>query len=101
MDLRLPVLMAPYLSIRMPRQMSLDIIQQILINSIHLALEECEKQKRTSVTRSSGKRVFGDYGKRVMYTCAGVQVSRNSPDVLDCNAFMDNLAKKHWTVLMK
>ena len=81
--------------------MSLDIIRQITINDILLALKECEKLKRTSITRSSGKRVFGDYGKRVMYTCVGVHVSRNSPGVLGCNAFMSNLAKEHWTVLMK
>jgi hypothetical protein len=36
-----------------------------------------------------------------MYTSAGVQVSRNSPEVLNCNAFMDKLPKRHWTVLMK
>ena len=36
-----------------------------------------------------------------MYTSAGVQVSRNSHEVLNCNAFMDDLPEQHWTVLMK
>ncbi len=35
-----------------------------------------------------------------MYTCAGIQVSRNSPDVLDYNAFMGKLDQEHWSVLM-
>ncbi len=47
------------------------------------ALDKCEKPKKTSVTRSDNKRIFGDIGKLVMYTCAGVQVSRNSPEVLN------------------
>ena len=80
--------------------MSLDICRQITLKDIFSALDECEKLRRTSVTRSSGKRIFGDYGQRVMYTCAGVQVSRNSPDVLDCNAFMGKWDQEHWTVLM-
>ncbi len=65
------------------------------------ALEECEKLKKTSVTRSDLKRIFGDIGKCVMYTCAGVQVSRHSPEVLNCNAFMEKLPECHWTFLMK
>ena len=80
--------------------MSLDICRQITIKDIRLALKECEKLRRTSVTRSSGKHIFGDYGQHAMYTCAGIQVSRNSPDVLDCNAFMGKLDQEHWTVLM-
>jgi len=65
------------------------------------ALKECEKIKKTSVTRSDDKRIFGDYGKSVMYTCVGVQVSRNSPEVLPCNAYMEKLPEFHRTVLMK
>jgi hypothetical protein len=65
------------------------------------ALEECEKLKKTSVRRSDNKRIFTDYGMSVMYTCAGVQASRNSPEVLDCNPFLEQLPQCHWTVLMK
>ncbi len=65
------------------------------------ALEECEKLKKTSVMRSDNKRIVTDYGMSVMYTCAGVQASRNSPEVLNCNPFMEQLPQCHWTVLMK
>ena len=87
--------------IRLPRQQSLDIIDSISMKDIVCALEECEKLKKTSVTRSDGKRIFGDYGKSVMYTCVGVQVSRNSPEVLNFNAVMEKLPECHWHVLMK
>ncbi len=86
--------------IRMPRQMSSDICRQITVKDILLALDECEKLRRTPVTRSSGKCIFGDYSQRVMYTCASIQVSKNSPDVLDCNVFMGKLDQEHWAVLM-
>ncbi len=71
------------------------------MKDIVCALEECEKLKKTSVTRSDNKRIFRDFGMSVMYTRVGVQVSRNSPEVLNWNAFMKNLPKCHWTVLMK
>ena len=58
-------------------------------------LEECEKLKKTAVKRSDGKRIFGDNGKPVMYTCVGVQVSRNSCEVLNCNAVMEKLPECH------
>ena len=87
--------------IRMPRQQSLGGIGQISMKEIFCALEECEKLKKTSVRRGDNKRIFGDYGKCVMYTCAGVQVSRNSTEVLNCNSFMEKLPECHWTVLMK
>jgi hypothetical protein len=73
----------------------------ISMKDIVCALEECEKLKKTSVTRSDGKRIFGDYGKSVMYTCVGVQVSRNSADVLNVNAVMEKLPECHWHLLMK
>jgi hypothetical protein len=66
--------------------MSLDICRQLTVKDILLALDDCEKLRRTSVTRSSGKH---------MYTCAGIQVSRNSPDVFDCNVFMGKLDQEH------
>jgi hypothetical protein len=87
--------------IRFPRQQSLDIIRQMSLKDIVCALEECEKLKKTSVTRSDNKRIFGDYGKPVMYTCAGVQVSRNSPDVVDFNSYLEKLPQYHQTILMK
>ncbi len=86
--------------IQMPQQMSLDICRQITVKDILLALDECEKLRRTPVTRSSGKRIFGDYSQHVMYTSAGIQVSWNSLDVLDCNAFVGKFDQEHWTVLM-
>ena len=87
--------------IRLPRQQSLAIIDSISMKDIVCALEECEKLKKTAVKRSDGKRIFGDYGKPVMYTCVGVQVSRNSREVLNCNAVMEKLPECHWQVLMK
>ena len=87
--------------IRMPRQQSLDIVGQFSMKDIVFALEECEKLKKTSLRRSDNKRVFGDYGKRVKYTCAGVQVCRNKPEVLNCNSFMEKLPECHWNILMK
>jgi hypothetical protein len=36
-----------------------------------------------------------------MYTCAGLQVSRNSCEVLDAAPFMKQLPLCHWKVLMK
>ena len=79
----------------------MDIISQLSLKDIVCALEECEKLKKTSVTRSDNKRIFGDYGQPVMYTCVGVQPSRNSPEVLDCNRFMEKLPEHHWTALTK
>jgi hypothetical protein len=48
--------------------------------------------------RSNGKKIFGDYGKEI---CAGVQVSRNSRQVLDAAPFMAKLPLFHWRVMMK
>ena len=85
----------------MPQQKSLDIIGQITMSDIVCALEECEKLQKTSLMRSDSKRIFGDYGQRVMYTCFGVHVTRNSRAVFNCNAFIDNFLEHHWAVLMK
>jgi len=87
--------------IRMPRQQSLDITGQFCMGDIVIALEECEKLTTTPLKRGDNKRVFGDYGKCVKYTSAGVQVSRNSREVLKCNAYMEKLPECHWTILMK
>jgi len=87
--------------IQLPRQQSLDIIDSISMKDLAGALEECEKIKKTSVTRSDNKCIFGDYGKSIMYTCVGVQVFRNSPEVLLFNAYMEKLLEFHRTILMK
>jgi hypothetical protein len=71
------------------------------MKEIFCALEECEKLKKTSLVRSNRKRIFADYGKCVLYTCAGVQVSMNAQGVLDYNAYMDQLSEQHLRVLMK
>ncbi len=63
---------------RLPQRQSLDAIQNFLMKEIFCALEECEKLKKTFLVRSDQKRIFADYGKCVMYTYAGVQVSRNA-----------------------
>ena len=36
-----------------------------------------------------------------MYTCAGVQVSWNSRQILEAAPFMDKLPLCHWRVMMK
>ncbi len=72
------------------------------MKDIVAALEECERLKKTPLIRSDHKHIFGDYVRPVMYTSAGVQVSRNSPEVLNnCNAFQQNFPTWHWTILMK
>ena len=86
--------------IRLPRNMSLNILRQNGMEKIFGALEECSKRKRTSLVRSDRKRIFGDYGERVMATCVGVQVSRNSQGVRDCAPYMDDFPQHHWRVLM-
>ncbi len=80
---------------------TLDAIQNVSIQELICALEECEKLKKTPLVHSDCKRILSDYGKRVMYTSAGVQVSWNARDVLDNNAYMDNLSDKHLSVFMK
>ncbi len=87
--------------IRMPQKKSFAITRKITMKDIVAALEECERLKKTHLIRSDRKRIFGDYGRPVMYTSAGVQVSRNSPEVLNCNTFLQNFPTWHWTILMK
>ncbi len=50
--------------------------------------------------RTDRKCIFGDYGTKVMYTCAGVQVSRWSRKVLEAAPYIEKLPRKHWIVLM-
>ncbi len=86
--------------IRLPRGMSLDILSQVGHYSIIKSLHACEKLKRISLVRSDRKRIFGDYGTKVIYTCAGVQVSRRRKKVLEAAPFMEKLPSLHWRVLM-
>jgi len=87
--------------IRLPRAMSLNILSQVGHYSIIKALHACEKHKKASLVRSDRKRIFGDYGTKVMYTCAGVQVSRRSKMVLEAAPYMEALPKLHRRVLMR
>jgi hypothetical protein len=80
--------------------MSLNILSQVGHYSIIKALHACEKLKKTSLVRSDRKRIFGDYGTKVMYTCTGVQVSRRSKMVLEAAPYMETLQRLHWRVLM-
>jgi hypothetical protein len=75
----------------LPRSDALSIISSSGLNRIYAILEVCEKLRKVPLVRGEQKRIFTDYGKRVMYTCVGNQVSRNSPQVLDCAPFQDKL----------
>jgi hypothetical protein len=61
----------------------------------------CKDDENISLVRSDRKRIFGDYGKGLMATFAGVLVSRKSHEVLDCDLFMEKLLTYHWRVLMR
>ena len=71
------------------------------MNAIRNAISACETFKKTPLLRSHGESIFGDYGKPVMYTCANVQVSQNSCEVLDAAPFMKEFLLWHWKVLMR
>ena len=86
--------------IRMPRSMSLSIINQCDINKITKSLVACENLRSTALSRGDAKRVFTDYGKRVSYACVGPQVSRNSNRVLSHPPYMDSLPDAHWRSLV-
>jgi hypothetical protein len=86
--------------IRLPRISALFIIQSFGLKRIYNALEACEKMRKVSLVRGERKRIFTDYGKRIMYTCVGNQVSRNSPQVLDQAPFMDKVKSHHLDALM-
>ena len=64
--------------IRLPRQMSLDIIAECGLSKIHNSLVACEKLRRVVLCRSYRKHVFTNYGKAMTYACVGPQPSRNS-----------------------
>ncbi len=86
--------------IRLPRALSLNTLSKTGHHSIVKSLQALEKLKRISLVRSNQKRIFRDYGTKVMYTCAGVQVSRRSRMVLESAPYMEKLPRKHWRVLM-
>ncbi len=86
--------------IRLPRAQWLNILSHTGHQAIIKVLNVCEKLKRTSLVRSDCKCIFGDYRTKVMYTCAGVQVSRWSCKVLEAAPYMEKLRRKHWRVLM-
>jgi hypothetical protein len=85
----------------MPRYQSLCVLGKCGMTHIMNALLACETLMEKSLLRSNGKKFFGDYGKEIMYTCAGVRVSRNSWQVLEAAPFMDKLSHCHWRVMMK
>ncbi len=86
----------------MPRVMSLSILgDRDGMMLIQNALNACKRLRKYPLLRSSAKQIFGDYGTPPMYTCAGLQVSQNSREVLDAALFMKQLPLHHWKVLMK
>ncbi len=86
--------------IRMPRSMSLGILDECGLLKITKSLSACEKLRRRALTRGDAKRVFTDYGKVVHYACVGPQVSRNSKTVLNHPPYMDALPDSHWRSLV-
>ncbi len=46
------------------------------------------------------KHIFTNYSKPVVYTCVGLQISRNSCEVLDHAPFQDKLKRHHWEALI-
>lgn len=86
--------------IRLPRSMSLSIINDCGIDKITKSLIACLKLRSTALSRGDAKRVFTDYGTRVTYACVGPQASRNSKTVLTHPPYMDALPEAHWRSLV-
>ena len=86
--------------IRLPRQVSLEIISHVGLPAIYDALSHCQKLRRVALCRSDGKRVFTDFGKQVTYACVGPQPSRISNLVLDNPPFLDALPQRQWEHLV-
>ena len=86
--------------IRMPRQMSLEIIAEVGLQKITNSLQKCENLCRTALGRGDAKRVFTDYGKPLTYACVGPQPSRNSKTVSTQPPFMDSLPDTDWRSLV-
>ncbi len=82
------VLLCPWVNnslpfIWLPCSDALSIIASSGLNRIYAALEACEKLRKVPLVWGEWKHIFTNYGKRVMYTCVGNQVLRNSPQVLE------------------
>ena len=86
--------------IRMPRRMSLGILDECGLLKISKSLMACKNLRRRALSRGDAKRVFTDYGKVVRYACVGPQVSRNSKTVLNHPPYMDALPDAHWRSLV-
>ena len=86
--------------IRMPRRMSLSILDECGLLKISNSLTACENLRRRALSRGDAKRVFTDYGKVVRYACVGPQVSRNSKTVLEHPPYMDALPDPQWRSLV-
>ena len=82
--------------IRLPRQMSLNIIGKCDLQKIYNTLTICENLRRSPLLRGKSKQVFTDYGKPIHYTVVGVQPSRNSKEVKSHPSFMKSLPDSHW-----
>ena len=86
--------------IRLPHAISLKIIGASGLKKIYLSLKACERLRKTSLVRSDKKRIFGDYGVPVRYTCAGIQVDRRSKEVLGYAPYINKLLRHHLKSLM-
>ncbi len=84
----------------LPHSNTLSIIASSGLNRIYAALEACTKLRKVPLVWGEQKHICTNYGKRVMYTCGGNQVSRNSPQVLDHAPFQEKLERHHWEALM-
>jgi hypothetical protein len=73
LGLTYPKILGVHPFIRLPRQISLDIIGEVGLEKITNSLTACEKLRRTALGRGDAKRVFTDYGKRLSYACVGPQ----------------------------
>ena len=80
--------------IRLPQAQSLNILSYTGHQAIINALDACEKLKRSSLVRCDCKHIFGKYGTKVMYTCAGVEESRWSHKVPKAAPYIKKIAKK-------
>ncbi len=95
-----PKILGVHPFIRMPRQMSWEIIEEVGLEKITNSLRACEKLRRTALGRGDAKPVFTDYGKRLSYTCVGPQPSRNSKTVTTQPPIMNALSDSHWRSLV-
>jgi hypothetical protein len=86
--------------IRLPCQVSLEIIYHVGLPAIYDALSHCKKLRRVALCQSDRKCVFTDYGKHVTYACVGPQPSRIFNTVLNNPPFVDALPQCQWEKLV-